>query len=273
MRTPVYVETSVRCGDPEAVDRLWRLTQDPALHPRWDLRFSAITPSGTDGRGNVHFGYALALPSPRLPLLRVTGTGISAGQRRRADGRGTSALRWTSADRLSPLGDGAGYWRYVPRPDGTVRFLTGYDYTPGWGRLGAALDPWLTRPAVGWATAWSFDRLRLWAAEGVDPARSRDRALVWTALRAAGLAGAAALVRRAPVAAAGLAAAAVLAPVPASVPSARRCLRRPPDPLARRAPSSLASLPGPARRGTTTTTTTTTGTGTGTGAVAAGGAA
>ena len=25
---------------------------------------------------------------------------------------------------------------------------------------------------MGWATAWSFDRLRLWLEEGIDPATS-----------------------------------------------------------------------------------------------------
>ncbi|WP_211290911.1 hypothetical protein [Kineococcus xinjiangensis] len=245
-RAPVYVETSVRCAGPADAERLWFLTQDPQVHPRWDLRFSSITPTSVDGRGNRHFTYALALPFPRLPLRTVTGTGTSVGHRRDGSGRGTSALRFRTDDRLSPLGEGSGYWRYVPVGDGRMRFLTGYDYEPGWGRVGALLDPWLTRPAVGWATAWSFDRLRLWVDEGLDPALARDRALAWTALRALGVAGAAALARRSSWAAVGVAGLALLAPVPPSVPSGRRCLRRPPDPRAGRAPASLAGLPEPA---------------------------
>jgi hypothetical protein len=47
-----------------------------------------------------------------------------------------------------------------------VRFSTGYDYTPGWGTL---LDRLMMRPVVGWMTAWSFDRLRIWAETGVEP--------------------------------------------------------------------------------------------------------
>lgn len=32
-------------------------------------------------------------------------------------------------------------------------------------------------PLIGWATAWSFDRLRLWIERGIPPEVSRDRAL------------------------------------------------------------------------------------------------
>ncbi|MBC7763625.1 MAG: SRPBCC family protein, partial [Candidatus Saccharibacteria bacterium] len=35
-----------------------------------------------------------------------------------------------------------------------------------WGRL---LDRVMIRPLVGWMTAWSFDRLRIWAETGVEP--------------------------------------------------------------------------------------------------------
>lgn len=226
MGRQVWVTTTV-AGPP---DRLWHLTQDTAHHPRWDLRFSSITPAGHDDDGHQRFTYALALPHPRLPLLTVRGTGTSTAERRGDDGAGTSAIRFTSgdapADRLSPLARGAGFWRYAPQPDGRTRFTTGYDYVPGWGRLGAALDPWLTRPLVVWATAWSFDRLRLWAERSQTPERSRDLALAWTAARVIVLAALGALARRTPLLA--LAALGVLAaPAPAAVPSARRCGRRP----------------------------------------------
>jgi hypothetical protein len=56
----------------------------------------------------------------------------------------------------------------VPTSDG-VRFLTGYDYTPGWGWLGRLVDPVITRRFIWWLTARSFDRLRLWAEEGIVP--------------------------------------------------------------------------------------------------------
>jgi hypothetical protein len=40
MRTPsgIYVEINIQ----DNLDHVWLLTQDPALHERWDLRFSRI---------------------------------------------------------------------------------------------------------------------------------------------------------------------------------------------------------------------------------------
>ena len=153
---PIYVETVIRAD----LDRIWELTQSTDLHPRWDLRFSKITPTGTTADGAARFRYEV-----QLPLHCIAGTGISLGERRRADGTRTSALRFTTRDRLSPLGDGRGYWRYLPTPDG-VRFITGYDYHPGWGRVADALG---VRWLLGWMTAWSFDRLRIWAETGQPP--------------------------------------------------------------------------------------------------------
>ncbi|TPW73194.1 SRPBCC family protein [Schumannella sp. 10F1B-5-1] len=144
------------------MERVWQLTQDPAWHPRWDLRFSAIVPVGELPGGGTRFRYERS-----LPLHVIHGTGTTIGERRRADGTRTSALRFTTRDPLSPLGDGRGYWRYEPDGDGVV-FSTGYDYTPGWGRL---LDRLLLRRLIGWMTAWSFDRLRIWAEAGVEPER------------------------------------------------------------------------------------------------------
>ncbi|MCC2321170.1 SRPBCC family protein [Cellulomonas xiejunii] len=158
MTTPIYVETHIRAS----LDRVWDLTQDTQQHPRWDGRFSRITPVEALPTGGYRFRYEL-----RLPLHTLAGTGTSLGERHRPDGTRTSALRFTTPDRLSPLGDGRGYWRYVPTDDG-VTFVTGYDYEPGWGRL---LDRLVVRPLVGWLTAWSFDRLRLWAEDGVEPER------------------------------------------------------------------------------------------------------
>jgi len=152
----IYVEIEIR----SSLDRVWLLTQDPAHHPRWDLRFSSITPTAQIANGGQRFRY-----ERRLPLHWIIGTGISVGERFRPDGTRTSALRFATEDRLSPLREGRGYWRYVPSPDGVV-FITGYDYAPGWGRT---LDRLLLRPLIGWMTAWSFDRLRIWAETGVRP--------------------------------------------------------------------------------------------------------
>lgn len=155
----VYVEILIRAP----LERIWELTQTPDEHVRWDGRFSAITPTGVRENGAQEFRYELDL---KLHLIR--GTGVSLGERAGRNGERTSALAFDTADRLSPLGAGRGYWRYIPTPEG-VRFLTGYDYAPGWGLLGRILDPLVTRRFVWWLTAWSFDRLRLWAEEGIPP--------------------------------------------------------------------------------------------------------
>ena len=155
-QSAIYVEIEIR----GSIDRVWELTQEPAQHPRWDLRFSSITPTDELSSGGYRFRY-----ERRLPLHTIVGTGTSLGERSRPDGTRTSALRFTTADRLSPLGEGRGYWRYVPTADG-VTFITGYDYAPGWGR---AIDAIVLRRFIGWMTAWSFDRLRIWVETGVEP--------------------------------------------------------------------------------------------------------
>ncbi|KJL41156.1 MULTISPECIES: SRPBCC family protein [Microbacterium] len=161
----IYV--SIRIVAP--MERVWRLTQDPALHERWDVRFSRIIPTEPLAGGGTRFAY-----ERRLPGCTITGNGTTIGERARPDGTRTSVLRFDSDSRLSPLGTGRGYWRY--RPDGDdVVFTTGYDYSPQWGR---ALDL-IVRPLMGWATAWSFDRLRIWAETGIPP----ERWPLWSVLR------------------------------------------------------------------------------------------
>jgi hypothetical protein len=251
----IYVEAKVR-GD---LDELWRRTQDPACHQRWDLRFTEIEPLPAPAEGPARFRYATRV----LPGLTVGGTGVHAGEKERGDGTRTSALRFSCPHPLSPLADGGGYWRYVPDGDG-VRFLTGYDYRARWGRPGALLDRLTLRPLMGWATAWSFDRLRLWLEHGITPERALRnwiaemvvRTLVIAASCVVLLAGpprlAAVVGPLGPEAAftlpllAALAITLALIKTPLSgTPAARRCLRTPP--LRSRAPQSAALvLEGPA---------------------------
>lgn len=146
---PLYVETFIRAD----LERVWELTQDSEQHPRWDLRFSAIRPLGTDGGGRTRFRYERT-----LPFHVIRGEGVSLGEKTRPDGTCTSALGFSTEDRWSPLRSGRGFWRYVPTDSG-VRFITGYDYRPGWGRVADVV----MRPVILWMTAWSFDRLRIWA--------------------------------------------------------------------------------------------------------------
>jgi hypothetical protein len=165
-RDPIHVRTTIRAD----LDDVWGLTQDTDAHARWDARFSAIRPVAALPSGGFRFRY-----ERRLPLRTLTGTGTSLGEREGRDGSRTSALRFAPDDGWSPLGAGRGYWRYLPAPDG-VTFVTGYDYAPGWGRV---LDGLVLRRLIGWLTAWSFDRLRIWAETGVEP----ERWPLWSVLR------------------------------------------------------------------------------------------
>ena len=81
-------------------------------------------------------------------------------------------LRFWSQDPKSLIREGSGYWKYVPHGDDgrTILFLTLYHYRVRFGALGRFLDRLLFRPLIGWATAWSFDRLRL-DREGYRPSR------------------------------------------------------------------------------------------------------
>ncbi|MDJ0341497.1 hypothetical protein QMK19_05520 [Streptomyces sp. H10-C2] len=229
----IYVETRVRAD----LDELWDRTQLPDQHRRWDLRFTDIDYLPAERGRPQRFRYATRL----LPGLVIAGTGVAAGERHRPDGTRTSALRFSSPHPLSLLAEGSGYWRYVPdtADGGGIRFLTGYDYVPRWGRFGRVADRLLFRPLMGWATAWSFDRLRLWCERGISPARSLLNALAEAAVRvlavlAAGYAS--------PVAAAALAIAALFVPPLPGTPSARRCLRRPPGRAAAAQPALLTEL-------------------------------
>ncbi|WP_017555662.1 hypothetical protein [Nocardiopsis baichengensis] len=233
-RMGLYIETRVHTG----MDLLWERTRDPARHARWDLRFTEIRPLPRLMSEPERFVYRTRLAGP----LQVQGLGISAGERHRPDGTRTSALRFASAHPLSPLTEGRGYWRYIP-DGGAVRFVTGYDYRPRPGRLGRAADRLLVRPLMGWATAWSFDRLRLWCERGLLPEAALGSAAAEGAVRAAA---AAAALGAAPLpAAAALVAAAVLLPPLPTTPAARRCLRRPPGGRPARAPALLDRLESP----------------------------
>lgn len=166
----LYVEILI-CGP---MAELWRLTQTPELHARWDLRFTDIEyPPRTAAAAPQRFRYATRIGCG----LAVHGEGETVGQRDGANGERTSALKFWSDDPRSLIREGAGYWRYVPSADG-VRFLTSYDYRVRFGGLGRMVDTWIFRPFMGWITAWSFDCLRLWIEKGIPPEVSRQRSLI-----------------------------------------------------------------------------------------------
>lgn len=158
-----------------SLDRLWELTQTPELHERWDLRFTSIQ--------------YLPRSDPALPQrflyttrigfgLTVRGEGETVGSHDGLAGERISALQFWSEDPKSLIQRGSGYWRYSPFEAGIVRFVTGYDYSVRHGAAGRVFDRLVFRPLLGWATAWSFDRLRLWIEQGICPAVSMQRSLI-----------------------------------------------------------------------------------------------
>lgn len=166
----IYVELDIRAG----MDALWNRTQTPEMHEKWDLRFSEIryltkrTPDEPQ-----RFLY-----STRIGFgLRIEGSGVTRGSIEEASGRRTSVLRFGSDSPLSLIREGGGFWRYIPHGD-KVTFVTRYDYTTRFGPLGRLADRLAFRPLIGWATAWSFDRLRLWLESGIPPSVSFGRWLV-----------------------------------------------------------------------------------------------
>jgi hypothetical protein len=209
----IYVETLIDAP----LDRIWAATQDHRQHTRWDARFGRIDP--VPDTVPASFSYATSV----LPGVEIAGYGVHTGDRR-GPGGATSALRFGSADPRSVISDGSGYWRYSPA-DGGVRFLTGYAYRTRWGRAGRVVDL-AFGPVFGWATAWSFDRLRLWLEDGIPPERARRNAITELALRAAFVTGAVLLDGR-PLVVLIAAALALGVPPHPHTPAARRCRRRP----------------------------------------------
>ena len=166
----IYVEILVQAP----LDALWVKTQTPALHEQWDLRFSKIEYLARDtAAAPQRFRYATRIGFG----LEVSGEGETTGRRSLPDGSATSALRFASGSPLSIIREGSGYWKYIPTADG-IRFLTRYDYRTRFGKVGAIFDRMFFRPLLGWATAWSFDRLRMWIEAGVDPRATARLALV-----------------------------------------------------------------------------------------------
>ena len=181
----IYVEIPIR----GAMEDLWEKTQNPDLHQQWDLRFSQIEYLPRQGDEPQKFLYRTRIGFG----LKIDGEGESTGTKTGDNGERTSSLKFWSGDSKSLIKVGSGYWKYVPGLEqqpaaedarrSTINFFTWYDYETRFGSLGKLLDRCCFRPLLGWATAWSFDRLRLWIEKGIPPQSSRDRALVYTLAR------------------------------------------------------------------------------------------
>jgi hypothetical protein len=152
----IYVEIQIHAP----LEAVWRHTQTPELHEKWDLRFSSITylPDTVPQRFlyETRLGFGLTIAGEG-ETVQSTGEEVRS-----------SSLKFWSADWKSLIEEGSGYWRYVP-VEGGVRFITWYDYRTRFGLVGKAVDRLVFRPLMAWATAWSFDRLRIWLEEGTPP--------------------------------------------------------------------------------------------------------
>jgi len=170
----IYVEIKIH----SLIDELWAKTQVPELHRRWDLRFTDIEylprPNPSEPQ---QFLYATRIGFG----MKISGRGETLGTQE-SDGSKTSALKFWSDNPISLIREGSGYWKYVPTPNG-IRFITWYDYTTRFGAIGRAFDALVFRPLMGWATAWSFDRLRMWIEKQIDPSTSMRQSATYAICR------------------------------------------------------------------------------------------
>ena len=174
MATGIYVEIPI-CG---SMDELWGKTQNPVLHQRWDLRFNQIEYLPRKADEPQKFLYCTRIGFG----FTIHGKGESTGTRDGDGGERTSSLKFWSADPKSLIKVGSGYWKYVPTETG-IRFFTWYDYETRFSVPGKVIDACIFRPLLGWATAWSFDRLRLWIERDIEPEVSQNRAFVYLVAR------------------------------------------------------------------------------------------
>jgi len=161
------------------MDEVFARTQDPRQHQQWDLRFSAITYLPRAEGEPQRFLYQTRIGAG----LTISGTGESIANTE-SDGKRISTLRFASDDWRSLIATGGGYWHYIPHGD-AVCFLTRYTYDHRFGWLGGVVDRCCFRPLLGWATAISFDCLRLWIERGIPPAVSWSRLRTQVAARVA----------------------------------------------------------------------------------------
>jgi hypothetical protein len=168
---PLYVETLIEC----TLDDIWKHTQEPDVHQKWDLRFSEIMylpKENNDAKQQFHYRTNVGFG------LGVSGKGESVGTKSKSNGESTSVLKFWSDHTLSLITTGSGYWKYIPQAGG-IKFLTGYDYKVRWGIIGKIIDKLIFRPLISWATAWSFDALKLWIEQKIDPKYSISRYITY----------------------------------------------------------------------------------------------
>lgn len=165
---PIYVKTKISTS----MDKLWKYTQDPGLHTEWDVRFTEITYLEKLANEPQRFLYKTKIGFG----IEIAGTGESVGEKIDAQGERVSSLKFETDNPISLIRTGRGYWKYKQVGE-KVEFLTQYDYDSRFGKVGKVVDQLLFRPMLGWATAWSFDALKLWLEKGYHPRQSLTKTL------------------------------------------------------------------------------------------------
>ncbi|ENQ3108366.1 DoxX-like family protein [Bacillus sp. 491mf] len=169
-QNPIYVQTEIETtmGD------LWEYTQDPKIHTEWDVRFTEISYLEKNEGEPQRFLYKTKIGFG----LEIAGEGESVGELRKEGGERISSLKFWTDSKLSLISIGRGYWKYTPNEQ-KVRFETQYDYETRFGGIGRVIDLYMFRPLLGWATAWSFDALKLWLEKGFHPRLLLKRAVTY----------------------------------------------------------------------------------------------
>lgn len=169
---PIYVRSDIET----TMDEIWEYSQNPNLHTVWDLRFTEISYLERKENEPQRFLYKTKIGFG----LEIAGKGESTGEICKDTGERISSLKFWTKHPLSLIRFGRGYWKYTQQAEKVV-FETQYDYETSFGKFGEVLDTLLFRPLIGWATAWSFDSLKLWLEKGYHPRLSLLKTLTyWT---------------------------------------------------------------------------------------------
>ncbi|MEH6941973.1 DoxX-like family protein [Bacillus sp. JJ722] len=157
---PIYVQINMDT----TMDELWNASQNPVLHTEWDIRFTEISYLKKEDDEPQRFLYKTKIGFG----IEIAGEGESVGQIEKESGERVSSLKFWTDHPLSLIRTGRGYWKYTEEGK-HISFETLYDYDCSFGRVGKLIDTYCFRPLLGWATAWSFDSLRLWLEKGYHP--------------------------------------------------------------------------------------------------------
>ncbi|MCA0969228.1 DoxX-like family protein [Halobacillus litoralis] len=164
MSKQIYVEADIQAP----IEDVWEASQEPHLHEQWDVRFSSIRYQPKEHEDDPqHFTYETNV----MPGIKVSGWGKSVGTHHAEDSSRTSSLHFGTDQKISPIKEGRGYWKYIPTDEGTT-FLTQYQFESRWG------ESWF-RPLIGWGTALSFDVFKRWLEKKEAPRSQYVRFLTY----------------------------------------------------------------------------------------------